>query len=206
MNKSELVSFFRRSLLGREAMGDDQKAYHFQRVSQAVGYAFDNLLAQIKLDDSGKAKIESYYLKHYYSQPVKESNGYRYFGVSDDIVDIGEGRGIWYVQPTGGGAPFPYSHRPHISLFANMAVGEAMNKTTWRFGNITTEKQVVIENIGDSPSSDIREVDYGIVRSFNSYSDDEEVIIPDGRMDVMHDLVRAWLKEGAYVDKTNNNI
>ena len=78
MNKKALIEFVRTSILKREAVADDQKTLHFERVSQAVNYAFDTLLSQIRMDDAGKAKIESYYVKHYYNQPVKESNGYRY--------------------------------------------------------------------------------------------------------------------------------
>jgi hypothetical protein len=158
MNKKQLIEFVRTSILKREAVADDQKTLNFQRVSQAVNYAFDTILSQIKLDDEGKAEIESYYVKHYYNQPVKESNGYRYFGVSDSVVPIGGARGIWYVQPSGGGSPFPFSHRPSLALFANMAVGEVMNSTFWRFGNISEQKQIVLENIGDSQLSDIREL------------------------------------------------
>lgn len=207
MNKSELVSFVRRSLLGREATGDDQKAYHFQRVAQGVGYAFDTLLAQIPLDASGKAKIESYYVKHYYNQPVKEdTNGYRYFGVSDDVVSVGEGRGIWYVQPSGGGSPIPFSHRPNIAMYRSMAVGEVMNKTFWRFGNLNVNKQIVIETIGDSsPNENIRKVDFGVIRAFSSYSDDEQVIVPDGRNELLIEFCKQWLS-GQQPTPANDNV
>lgn len=205
MNKKQLIEFVRTSLLKHEAVADDQRTLHFQRVGQAVGYAFDTLLSQTKLDDEGKAKIESFYVKHYYNQPVSESNSYRYFGVSDDVVPIGGGRGIWYVQPSGGGSPFHYSHRPHIAMFANLAVGEVLNETTWRFGNIATKKQIVLENIGDSPLSDIRLVDYGVVRAFSSYESTEEVIVPDGRHELLIQMVTAWLGN-SYDDLTNNNV
>lgn len=205
MNKKALVEFVRVSILKYEAVADHQKTLHFKRVEQGVGYAFDTLLSQIKMDTKGKASIESYYVKHYYNQPVKESNDYRYFGVSDEIAPVGEGRGIWYVQPSGGGSPFPFSHRPHISMFANMAVGEALNMTTWRFGNIATDKQIVLETIGNSATKDIRKVDYGVVRSFSSYGDSEEIIIPDGRNDLILELTTKWLSP-IYDDKVNNNI
>lgn len=205
MNKKSLVTFVRRSLIGREATADEQQTFHYKRVEQGVGYAFDTLLSQMRLDESGLAKVESYYVKHYYNQPVKESNGYRYFGVSDSIVSIGEGKGIWYVQPSGGGAPLSQSTRPSTSLFNNMAVGSVMNTTVWRFGNIATNRQIIIENIGTSPNEDIRAVDFGVVRAFSSYGEDEDVVVPDGRVDLLQELVRTWLKESAYVDKTNNN-
>ena len=204
MNKKALIEFVRTSILKREAVADDQKTLHFERVSQAVNYAFDTLLSQIRMDDAGKAKIESYYVKHYYNQPVKESNGYRYFGVSDSVVPVGEGRGIWYVQPSGGGSPFPFSHRPHIAMFANMAVGEVMNQTTWRFGNISTNLQIILEDIGSSPVTDVRLVDYGVVRGFDSYGDTEEIRVPDSRYDLLEEMVMAWLG-GQYSDKINNN-
>lgn len=205
MNKKNLISFVRQAILKSEAVADNQRILHFQRVGQAVGYAFDTLLSQIKLDEAGRSKMEAYYVKHYYNQPVSESSGYRYFGVSDDIVPVGEGRGIWYVQPSGGASPLPYSHRPSIAMFANLAVGEVMNQTFWRFGNIATKRQIVIENIGNSPLADIRSVDYGIVRAFASYEDTEEILIADGRVDLVIQMSVAWLS-GGYVDKTNNNV
>lgn len=204
MLKNQLIEFVRVSILKSEAVADNQKTLHYQRVSQAVNYAFNTLLSQIKLDDNGKAKIESYYVKHYYNQPVSESNGLRYFGVSDGVVPVGEGRGIWYVQPTGGGRPFTQSGRPNIATYRNTKFGSAIRETVWRFGNIGTNKQIVLENVGDSPLADIRYVDFGVVRDFDSYSDDEEVIMVDGRYDILIDLCNKWL-QGGYVDKTNNN-
>jgi len=202
MNKQQLVEFVRVSILKKEPDADSQMVLHYKRVEQATGYAFDALLAQIKLDDIGKAKIESNHVKHYYKQPVSESNGYRYFGVSDDVASVGSG--IWYVQPSGGGDLIPYFSRPSNSLFANMAVGEVMNKTFWRFGNLATKKQIIIENIGDGQMADIRLVDYGIVRAFASYEDTEEVVVPDGNYPLLIQITSAWLSNG-YVDNSNNN-
>lgn len=201
MTKDQLTSYVRRVLIGREAMADDQKSYHFARVAQAVGYAFDTLVAQLPMTPEGKAKIESFYVKHYYDQPVKESNDYRYFAVDDSVVSVGEGRGIWYVQSSG--KLIPPSHRPKMALFSSMAVGEALNETFWRFGNLATKKQIVLENIGDSPTQDIRKVDYGVVRAFSSYGDDEEVIFPD-RMDLLVEMAATQLG-GRQVDDANNN-
>jgi len=201
MNKVQLVDFVRVAILKSEAVADNQKTLHFQRVAQAVGYAFDTILSQIKLDDEGKAKIESLYVKHYYNQPVSESNGLRYFGVSDDVAPVGTG--IWYVQPSGGGINFSYFSRPSVSLFANIGVGEVMNETFWRFGNIATKKQIILESIGNSPYANVRNVDYGIVRAFSSYEDTEEVVVPDTNLLVQ--LAVAWLSQ-PYNDKVNNNV
>jgi len=204
MNKSELISFVRRTLLQREAIADDQKKYHFQRVGQSVVYAFDTLLTQIPLDDNGRSKIESYYVKDYYNQDVKESNGYRYFGISDTILPIGEGRGIWYVQPSyNSGTPFQQSGRPETSFFTSL-IGEAINDTVWRFGNLATTRQIVLENIGDSPYADVRAVDFGVIRSLDSYDDEENVVVPDGRTDLLVEMCSAWLA-GVRVDNSNNN-
>ena len=205
MNKKALTEFVRTSLLKHEAVADNQKTFHFKRVEQGIGYAFDTLLSQIRLDDAGKAKIESYYVKHYYNQDVRESNGYRYFGVSDAVVPVGEGKGIWYVQPAGGvGSPFSFTHRPQTAFFASLPVGEVLNETYWRFGNIGTNRQIVLESIGDSPYKDIRKVDYGVVRAFSEYGDTEEVAVPDGRYDLLIEMTGIWLG-GGYDDKTNNN-
>lgn len=203
MIKSALVEFVRVSILKSEAVADNQKTLHFQRVGQAVNYAFNTLLSQIKLDDAGKAKIETYYVKHYYNQPVAESNGYRYFGVSDGVVPVGEGRGIWYVQPSGGGRPFTQSGRPNISTYRNTKFGGAIRETVWRFGNLGVNKQIVLENVGDSPLADIRYVDFGVVRDFDSYGDTEEIILPDGRYDLLIEMAGSWLG-GVYNDNTNN--
>jgi len=203
MNKKALIEFVRVSILKSEAVADNQKTLHFQRVSQATNYAFNTLLSQIKLDDEGLAKIEAYYVKHYYNQPVSESNGYRYFGISDGIVPVGKGRGVWYVQPSGGGRPFVQSSRPNVATYRNTKFGGAIRETVWRLGNLGTNKQIIIENIGDSPASSIRFVDYGIVRDLDSYGDTEEVIIPEGRAELLIEMAGSWLG-GVYNDKTNN--
>jgi hypothetical protein len=208
MTKSELVSYVRRTILGSEAVADNQKTAHFQRVAQAVNYAISNLLSQVVLDDKGKRNIETYFVKHYYNQAVKESNGYRYFGVSDDIVEIGDGKGIWYVQPSKGegkaGKPLAQMNRPSIASINNLPLGEVMNDTVWRFGNITTNRQIVLEDIGDSPYTDIRKVDFGVVRSFSAYADTEQVNIPDGRADLLIEMCREWMSVN-YQDMVNNN-
>ena len=64
--------------------------------------------------------------------------------------------------------------------------------------------RIVLENIGDSKHTDIRKVDFGVVRAFSSYGDTEEVNVPDGRNDLLIEMCQAWL-QGVYVDKTNNN-
>lgn len=204
MNKKALVEFMRVAVLKSEAVADNQKTVHFKRVEQAVGYAFDSILTQIPLTEEGKAEIESYFVKHYYNQSVSESNGYRYFGISDSLVPIGEGKGVWYVQPSGGGKPLPKSRRPKIATYRHLPVGGALNQTVWRLGNISDDRQIVIENIGDSPLEDIRKVDYGVVRAFDSYGDTEEISMPDGRFDLMTQLVVTWFN-GAYTDNVNNN-
>ena len=209
MNKKALVEFVRVALLKQEAVADNQKTLHFKRVEQGVGYAFDTLLSQIPLDDKGKSKIEQFYVKHYYEQPVSESNGYRYFGVSDGLANVGN-RGVWYVQPSKSngiktGKPLPMASRPMIAMYANIPVGGVMNTTVWRFGNIADTKQIILEDIGESsPYSNIRKVDFGVVRAFDSYGSDEEVIVPDGRNDLLIQMVITWLAN-SYEDKTNNN-
>jgi len=211
MTKSELTSYVRRVILGSEAVADNQKTAHYQRVAQGVNYAFDMLLAQIGDTRKGKAEIESYYVKHYYAQPVLESNSYRYVGVSDDIVPVAGGNGVWYVQPSknkvnpvNAGVNFARSQRPKMAIFGSLPVGEVLNETFWRLGNITDNKQIVFENIGNSPFTDIRYVDYGIVRAFSSYDDTENVFMPDGRVDLLVELVRNHLGNVAN-DLVNNN-
>ena len=124
--------------------------------------------------------------------------------MSDGIVPVGEGRGIWYVQPSGGGRPFTQSGRPNIATYRNTKFGSAIRETVWRFGNIGTNKQIVLENVGDSPLADIRNVDFGVVRDFDSYGDAEEVVIPDGRADLLIQMCQAFLAK-PYNDLSNNN-
>lgn len=205
MNKRALVEYVRTSILKREPMADDQLHVHFKRVEQGVGYAFDTLLAQVRMNESGKAQIEEYFVKHYYNQHVRESNDYRYVAVLDDFVPVGEGMGIWYVQPSGGGKPLSCSKRPSTALFRSLPYGEAMDETVWRLGNISDRRQIVLENIGDSPLTDIRRIDYGIVRAFSSYGETEEVRVPDGRYDVLIQMVLQWTGN-VYTDLSNNNV
>ena len=212
MNKQALVEYVRTMILNSEAVADNQRVAHFQRVAQGVNYAFDTILSQIADTRKGRAEIEAYHVKNYYNQPVKESNGYRYVGVSDDVVPVGAGKGIWYVQPsqnnvkpTDAGAPLGRMQRPKIALFNSLPIGEAMNDTFWRFGNISDSSQIIIEDIGNSPFTDIRYVDYGVVRALSSYDEEEEVYIPQGRMDAIMQLVMAQFGD-VYNDNANNNM
>ena len=204
MNKQALTEFVRTSILKSEANADNQKTLHFKRVEQAINYAFDTLLSQIELNDKGTSEIESYFVKHYYKQPVRKANGYFYVGISDDVVPVGAGKGIWYVQPTGGGNPLARSQRPKLSLFRSLPVGDVMNELFYRYGNVSGSRQIIFEEIGNSNYSDLRNVDYGVVRAVSSYDDDEEVHVPTGRVDAMIQLATAWLSQ-PYNDKKNNN-
>jgi hypothetical protein len=204
MNKKALVEFVRTAILKSEAVADNQKTVHFKRVEQGVGYAFDTLLGQMPMNEDGKLQVEQYFVKHYYNQPVYKSSGYRYVGVSDAVVPVGEGRGVWYVQPSGGGKPFSQARRPSVAFFRNLPVGKVINETYWRLGNISDNIQIIFEEIGNSPFTDVRTVDYGIVRAFSAYDDDEEIRVPGGRIDGIMELTLAWMA-GVYQDKTNNN-
>jgi len=205
MVKDALTEYIRTIILNSEAVSDNQGVVHFKRVEQGVGYAFDALLSQIPMSEDGKFEVEEYYVKHYYKQSVREYNGYRYVGVSDSVVPVGQGRGIWYVQPSGGGKPFGLSQRPSTAMFRSLPVGNSMNETFWRFGNVATNPQIVLEHIGDSPYKDIRQVDYGVVRAFSSYASDEDVRVPGGRMDVLMQMVLAWYGQKPYNDNVNND-
>ena len=204
MIKQALIEFVRTAILKSEAVADNQKTVHYKRVEQAVNYAFDTVLSQIKLDEEGLSDIENYYVKSYFNQPVLEANGYRYVAIGDNLATVGNGKGVWYVQPAGGGKPFAKSARPRIALFRSLKVGERMAETYWRLGNLGDNLQIVLENIGNSPFADIRKVDYGIVRSLASYADDEEVRVPDGRFDLVVQMALTWFGE-RYLDKSNNN-
>lgn len=212
MNKTQLVEYVRTMILNSEAVADNQSAAHFKRVEQGVGYAFDTILGQLGTSREDKAEIESYYVKHYYGQSVREYNGYRYVGVSDDIVPVAGGNGIWYVQPSRDnlsqqqiGVNFARSGRPNLAIFNSLPVGEVLNETLWRLGNVNTSKQIVFEDVGDSPFTDVRKVDFGVVRAFSSYADTEEILMPDSRYDLVVQMVMQQYGE-VYNDKTNNNV
>ena len=206
-SKKALIETVRESILKREAVADNQRTIHFQRVSQVVGYAFDTLLTQIQQSEGGEREIESYFVKHYYNQDVLEANGYRYVGLGDIIAPMDDGRGIWYVQPSGGTKNISQFSRPALSVFSSLPLGDAMHETYFRIGNVTntSQRQIVLENSGDSPLVDIRKIDYGIVRAFASYSDAEDVKMPDGRYDLLMQMsVEAF---GLRVnDEINNNV
>lgn len=211
MNKAALVEYVRTMILNSEAVDDNQKVAHFQRVAQGVNYAFDTLLGQLGDTRKDKAFISAYLVKDYYNQPVLESNGYRYVGVSDDVVPVAGGNGIWYVQPSRRnlsqqdvGVNLARSGRPNIALFNSLPVGKVMKETMWRFSNISDNRQIILSDIGDSNTTDIRYVDFGVVRAFSSYEDTDEVVVPMGNMDALIRLVMTWFGE-RYNDKTTNN-
>lgn len=186
-SKAAIVETVRELILRREAVTDNQRTVHYKRAEEIVGYAFDTLLAQIQMEENGEREIEAYFVKHYYNQSVRESNGYRYIGLEDNFVELDGGRGIWYVQPSGGGVNFGQSRRPKNALFNSLPVGSVIKETFFRVGNVnsTSRRQIVLEDVGESPTTDIRKVDYGIVRNFKSYSDTEDVNMPDGRYDLL---------------------
>lgn len=205
--KKAIVENIRELVLRQEPNADNQGKLHFKRVEAVVGYAFDTLLSQIQMQNGGEREIESYFVKHYYEQDVLESNGYRYVGLNDDIVPLDNGRGIWYVKPSGGAEPFAQFSRPELSMFSSLPMGAALNETLFRIGNVnnTSKWQVVLENAGDSRLTDVRKVDYGIVRTFSSYGDDEDVRMPDGRYDLLMQMSREAFNGQVYSDNINNN-
>ena len=206
MNKKALTEAVRDIILKKEAVADNQRVAHFKRVEQIVGYAFDTLLAQMQMNEGGEREIESYFVKHYYNQAVLESNGYRYIGLSDEIAPLDDGRGIWYVKPSGGAKTFSHYRRPAMSLFSSLPMGVAMNETMFRVGNVTntSQWQIILEDTNKSALTDVRKVDYGIVRTFSSYSDTEKIRLPDGRYDLLIQMsVEAFgLREN---DSINND-
>lgn len=206
MNKPELITFVRSIILGGEPNSDNVRPVHYKRVEQAVTYAFDGMLGQLyKEGDEGKSEIASYYVKHYKNQAMLESGGYRYIGLSDKLANIPNGRAIWYCQPRGDGKPFVQMERPQIAMLRNTHFGQAMNEVVWYIGNVvsTSRKQIVFETINNSPFTDIRRIDYGIVRGLESYTDTEDIHIPDGRMDVLVGQAVNWF--GKRPDDKQNN-
>ena len=207
MKKDELISFVRNLVLKAEPVSDNIKPVHYKRVEQAVAYAFDGMLGTLyKEGEEGRWEIESYFVKHYRNQQVLESNGYRYIGLTDVMANLPNGKAVWYVQPRGDGKPFLQMGRPQISLLRSTVMGNVMNEVVWYIGNVTSTspRQVVFEVIGNPAFSDIRRVDYGIVRGFESYGETEDIHIPDGRFDVLIATAVNWFGQ-RYNDIVNNN-
>lgn len=202
--KAQIVSNIRELIRKREATDDDQRTLHYKRVESLVGYAFDTLLSQIQMEDDGEYEIESYFVKHYYNQSVLQSNGYRYVGLTDEIVPLDGGRGVWYVQPSGGSSVMNRFKRPTLNRYRSLPFGAAINETMYRVGNVSSDSrwQIILEDIGSSVLTDIRKVDYGVVRAFASYGEDEEIRMPDGRYDL---LIQMCLSAAGQRESNNVN-
>jgi len=207
MTKAELVSFVRQAILGSEPNADNASKVHYKRVEQAVGYAFDGMLATLyNQGEEGRFEIESYFVKHYKNQVVLEASGYRYIGLVDQMANIPNGKGIWYVRPHGDGKPFIQIGRSQLAQQRNMHYGETIDEVMWYIGNVvsTSPRQIVLETIGNPVFADIRRVDYGIVRGLESYGDNEAVFMPEGLYDTLISTAAKWFGANRYNDMVNN--
>lgn len=208
MKKNELVSFVRQAILGSEPNADNIGKVHYKRVEQAVGYAFDGMLATLyNQGEEGRFEIESYFVKHYKNQVVFEASGYRYVGLDSTMANLPNGKAIWYVQPHGDGKPFIQIGRSNLAQQRNMHYGAAIDEVFWYIGNVTSKskRQIVFETVGNPAFTDIRRIDYGIVRALESYDDTEEVFIPDGLFDVLVKTAATWFGQRPS-DNINNNF
>lgn len=208
MKKNELVSFVRQAILGSEPNADNIGKVHYKRVEQAVGYAFDGMLATLyNQGEEGRFEIESYFVKHYKNQVVFEASGYRYVGLDSTMANLPNGKAIWYVQPHGDGKPFIQIGRSNLAQQRNMHYGAAIDEVFWYIGNVTSEskRQIVFETVGNPAFTDIRRIDYGIVRALESYDDTEEVFIPDGLFSTLIQTAATWFGQRPS-DNINNNF
>lgn len=207
MKKNELVSFVRNVILSGEPVSDNIKIAHYKRVEQAVGYAFDGMLGTLyNQGEEGRFEIESYFVKHYKNQVVLQAtNGYRYVGLNDTMANLPNGKAIWYVQPQGDGKAFVQIGRSQLATMRNMHHGHAIDEVFFYIGNVnsTSPRQIVFETIGNPAFSDIRRIDYGIVRGFESYEDTEDVHVPDGLYSTLVQTAATWFGS-RYNDMQNN--
>ena len=205
MEKAKIVELVRGMILGGESVDDNVKPIHWKRVDLACGFAWENLLNGI-YETQGDPGIEGYYVKHYYRQSLYTDGHVKYAYPPVDIVPLPSNKGVWYVQPSGGGSAFVRFDRPTKSLFDSLPVGEATKDVFFRFGNVddVVEKRIIIEATNDGIREGILEVDFGLVPAWDSYAENENINMPKSDFDTFIKIVATWFGK-VYNDKTNNN-
>jgi hypothetical protein len=206
MEKSKIVELVRGFILGAESVDDNAGKIHWKRIDLACGFAWENLLNAV-YETQGDTGIEGYYVKHYYKQKLyKDTNKLKYAYPPVDIVPLPSNKGIWYVQPSGGGSSFVRFDRPTKSLFDSLPVGEATKDVFFRYGNVegVVDKRIIVEDTNDGIRGGILEVDFGLVPTWESYGDNENITMPKSDFDTFVKLVATWFGK-VYNDKTNNN-
>lgn len=202
MRKNELVEGLRGILLKSEAVADNAKVLHYKRVESLVGAAFSELMQVLAKKDEGE--IESGYVRDYYSQPVLNTAGLQYVTLPCGIVPLPGGKGVWYVKPTGSNINYTASNQVLTSAFRSIPVSDYINDTVFRIGTDPAgEKAIIFQHIGDSQRRSIRTVDYGLVRDFDAYNDNDDIHLPNESYSFLIEKVSLWVGQ-RYNDKQNN--
>jgi hypothetical protein len=211
MKKNILVESIRGLILKAEPVTDNVKTVNYKRVETAIAHAFDELIKT--LYDRDKDVIEAMYVKHYYDQDMISNNNREYILIADDFVHMPNGRGVWYVKGTNGGEDpggfetYANSTVSGTALFASLNIGDAINDTVYRIGNVPSEtlKAIIFQHIGNSQRKNVISVDFGLVRTFSSYDDTEDVHMPNDSFAYVVDQVMKWFGNDRYNDKINND-
>lgn len=191
MTKNEIVEGIRGMVLRSEAVDDNTKVLHFKRVEKAVESAFAELMQTLAKKD--EAEIEGNYVKSYYGKSVYTADGVRYVPITDDIVPLPNGKGLWFCKPSGSNTLYPRTTTSSHSLFASLPMGGAINDTWVKLGNPKDRGlSIIFKNVGDSYRGSIALVDYGVVRSFSSYGDTENIHLPSESYSFIIEKCLAW--------------
>lgn len=202
MKKSELIETARHAILKAEGVEDNARVMHYKRAEKLVGAAFDELL-QI-LAKKGDGEIESGYMKDYYNQTVYEASGIQYIELPAEIAILPNGAGVWYVKPTGSSANLVASTQVLSSAFRSIPAGGCINDTFYRIGNAPSGmKAIILQHIGDSVNRSIRKLDFGLIRSFDGYNDNDDIHLPEEKYSYLIEKVVLWAGQ-RYNDLQNN--
>lgn len=203
MDKSVLIEAIRGLILQAEPTDDNTRVLHYKRVETAVIFAFNELITY--LDKTDDAEIETHFVTSYMSQEVKKFGNFSYVKLPAKIISLPQGRGIWYVKPSGQSEHVISATSVSSALFASLPVGKVFNDTTYYMSSIDGIGDAIIFNhIGDSQKKSLKYVDIGLVRDFESYTDTELIDLPGEKFSFVVEKCLAWFGKRA-TDKSNNN-
>lgn len=202
MIKSKIIESIRGYLIAQEPDQDSNGKFHFKRIEVACSEVFDTMLLALFTEDI--KGFESSFVKDYRNQAITRNNGLNYLAINDSFVSLPEGRGVWYVKPSGSQSPIPRSGSNHIGILASLPVGDIVNNSVWKTGYVNNTQKILIEHLGESVYAMTSRWDYGLVRQFTAYADTEDVHIL--KYDLFVNQVLQWFGYGKkQLDNVNNN-
>jgi hypothetical protein len=200
MIKNKIIESIRGYLVGREPDGDSNGVISYPRVAVACSEVFDTMLLALFTEDI--KGFESSFVKDYINQPIVRLGDVNYLAINDPFVSLPEGRGVWYVKPSGSQSPLPRTGSHHSGILASLPVGDILNSSLWKTGYIGDAQNIIIENIGDSIYAMTTRWDYGLVRQFSAYAETEDVHIL--KYDLFVNQVLQWFGKRPLDDANNN--